>query len=446
MRTLLIQAYLGRKEPPVAPLGLASLAGNLHNCEIKIIDPNISDNPLHYTKSSLEDFNPDIVGFSLRNVDTTKFSDQFNYIRSFYDFFNSLKKYVPKTAIIVVGGSGFSLYPRQIMRLFPEIDFGFLFEAEDTFSSFVHNQEKFMEYPGIMFRSNGNLKITHEPVPVDIDKIDPPAWELIEIEKYLEFTDRASIGIEAKRGCAMKCSYCTYPQLGFDSLRLKSPQKVVNEIKRMKDEFRIDRVFFTDPVFNFPTEHALEICRRLIEEKVEIKWGAYQSDRYIDKEYLDTAVESGCSDFYFSPDSASADGLKILHKSTTVHSLNETLDLIADDKSAKASFNLFVVIPGTGWKNFLAGIRFLIKAKIKLGTRLTRFKFSYIRLEPGTEILKRASSDAQKYSVDSLFPGISNNLSDNFFLRSESFLLNIILKLHFRLGKYLGRKNIIRNK
>lgn len=446
MRTLLIQAYLGRKEPPVAPLGLASLAGNLHNSETKIVDPNISDNPLNYTKESIEDFKPDLYGFSIRNADTTKFSDQFNYIKGFDVFFNSLKKFIPESVIVIVGGAGFSLYPLQIMRIFPEIDFGFLYEAENSLSSFVQNPDGFKEYPGIIYRSNGDLKITHNPEPVDINNLNPPAWNLIEIEKYLEFTDRASIGIEAKRGCAMNCTYCTYPELGFNSLRLKSPQKVVDEIKRMKNERRIDKVFFTDPVFNFPSEHALEICQKLIEEKVDIKWSAYQSDRYIDKKYLESARESGCDDFYFSPDSASTKGLRILRKSTTVNTLNETLNLIVDDKTAKASFNMFAVIPGTGWKNFLAGGKFLLKAKIKLGRRLTRFKFSYIRLEPETEILQKTSFDFQKNSSDSLFPGMKNNLNDKFFYKSDSFIFNIILKLHFHLGKLMGRKNVLKIK
>ena len=42
MKVMLIQAYLGRKELPVFPLGLAMLAAVLPGHDVKIFDPNVS--------------------------------------------------------------------------------------------------------------------------------------------------------------------------------------------------------------------------------------------------------------------------------------------------------------------------------------------------------------------------------------------------------------------
>ncbi|MBC8205419.1 cobalamin-dependent protein [bacterium] len=432
----MIQSYLGRREPPAAPLGLAILASHIRDHQVKIHDPNISEFPIKSTLEEIEEFKPEIIGISLRNIDTTKYSDQFNYFHHFKNILKSIKSVSDKIEIIA-GGGGFSLFPSEIMNLCPEIDVGFFLEADLSFPAYLR-KGGISDVKGIYYRNKDGIFCTGEPERIEAEDMLFPRWDLVNLEKYIPFTGKASIGYESKRGCQMRCAYCTYPQLTGNKLRMKSPVKVVSEIKLLKERYGVNKVFFCDPVFNYPLEHAETICREITAAGLKIKWSAYHQDYFITEDYIKLAMEAGCDDFYFSPDSACDEGLRILGKTSTRKSLNRTLQIIKYNEKAKASFNFFAAVPGTGWKNLLSAISFLLKAKIKLGKRLTRYKLSYIRLEPNTKLLK----EIEEY-ID-LLPDENRGLSRLFYHKSTSNILNTLLLIHFHLGKWFGRRNIIK--
>ncbi len=64
-------------EPPVIPLGLEYLAHYLdrEGHEVEVIDLAFSADPEGEMKAGLSSFNPQVVGFSLRNVDTSLYQD-----------------------------------------------------------------------------------------------------------------------------------------------------------------------------------------------------------------------------------------------------------------------------------------------------------------------------------------------------------------------------------
>jgi radical SAM superfamily enzyme YgiQ (UPF0313 family) len=435
MRVLLIQSYLGRCEPPVAPLGLASLAANMPGHQVRIFDPNIARNPIPDTQGAIEDFQPEVIGLSLRNIDTTRHSNQFLYFAHFHPFVKTIKK-ACSSATIIIGGGAFSLFPEQILQSMPEIDFGLHLEAERTLPLFLDRGARIEDIPGLYFRADGVLRYTRRPDPVSLDELEPPAWDLLDMEAYRPFTSQASIGIEGKRGCSLKCAYCTYPTLSGSRIRLKSPSRVVQELLTLKEKF-------CDCVFNNPMEHARSVCREFLDKGVNIRWSAYHQDSNLTPEYIALVREAGCDEFYLSPDSATARGLKILNKATTVQSLHRSLDLLAEDGQVKAAYNFFTAVPGLGLLNLLAAVRFLIKARLRLGKRLNRYHFSYIRVEPGTPLAEVIANEKQGQELV-LLPRNEREMDRLFYRRSSSFLLNILLEIHYRMGKWFGKKNVLK--
>jgi anaerobic magnesium-protoporphyrin IX monomethyl ester cyclase len=438
MRILLIQSWLGRREPPVAPLGLATLAAQLPGHEVRIFDPNLSRNPGPDTATIIADFEPEVVGISLRNIDTTKYSDSFLYYEYFPDYVALIRKSRP-SAQIIVGGGGFSLFPRQIMEQVKEIDLGFFLEADNSLPQFLNGAD-LAQIPGVLFRSNGDLRSTGPPVKPDLDDLAPPAWSLLDMAAYRPYTDWSALGIETKRGCALSCSYCTYPALSGAEIRLKTPSRVVQEMTILKEGFGVDRIFFSDPVFNYPLDHAVAICREILDRGLKIRWSGYHQDRFVTADYIKLAREAGCDRFYFSPDATTMAGLKILGKSSTVVSLKQSLDFIVADGQARASYNFFAAVPGTGWKNLLAAMKFLLFARLKLGKRLNSYKLDYIRLEPDTPLAAKVGESVDSFD---LLPRNMKELERLFYRRSKSWLLNLLLSWHFRLGRRWGRKNVL---
>src|SRR3990172_3949992 len=71
MKVLLVQSYLGGSEPPIYPLGLSCISSLLYEHEVKVFDTNISENPFKDIQDIVIEFSPDIIGISLRNIDST---------------------------------------------------------------------------------------------------------------------------------------------------------------------------------------------------------------------------------------------------------------------------------------------------------------------------------------------------------------------------------------
>ena len=138
MKVMLIQAYLGRKELPVFPLGLAMLAAVLPGHDVKIFDPNVSDDPYNDLKTSLAQFQPEVVGISLRNIDNQQGIDFFYYFKTMEPTLKIIKETCPQCAI-AIGGAGYSMFADKIMRRLDKVDFGVYLEGEESFPELLDN-------------------------------------------------------------------------------------------------------------------------------------------------------------------------------------------------------------------------------------------------------------------------------------------------------------------
>ena len=82
MRILLIatnrqQRLMGRMNAQPAPIGLAYIAGHLdpNRHDVKLLDLMFSDDFLEETERTVREFQPDLVGISLRNLDNVSYVD-----------------------------------------------------------------------------------------------------------------------------------------------------------------------------------------------------------------------------------------------------------------------------------------------------------------------------------------------------------------------------------
>ncbi len=162
MKVLLIQGYCGPKDRvlPVFPLGLAYLSQALGEHECTVLDPNIEEHPFSAMKKAIEKTEPDVIGISLRNIDINSFS--------FLPYFGSMLKLVKKLspdAKVVVGGTGFSLFPEEIMQKWPEIDFGVFLEGEVSFPALLKNLDQPQQVRGIYFRRGEKVFFTGRSSP-----------------------------------------------------------------------------------------------------------------------------------------------------------------------------------------------------------------------------------------------------------------------------------------
>jgi anaerobic magnesium-protoporphyrin IX monomethyl ester cyclase len=400
MKLLLVQPYLGRPEPPVFPLGLACLAAHLPDHELQAVDLNITPSPAAALRQILADSRPEAVLLSLRNVDTTWYGDPFYYFSQFQEQVRQIRAWAPHSRIIV-GGSGFSIFAKEIMARTPEIDLGCLGEGEAILPELLGSPQHPESFPGILFRHGGGVAGGTQIGIAGLDDYLPPRYDLFPLPAYLD--NPLAIGVETKRGCPLTCSYCTYPGLNGRGVRLINPATVVAVLTELQERHRVQRVIFTDSIFNLPKAHAESLLRRIIAADLQIKWEAYFHESTFDAPFLDLCLEAGCQRFWFSPDGLTDGALKALQKMQSASEVRRVWRLLVERQTVAANFSLFWTYPGMRWRDFGANAAFYLWHRLH-GRRAVALTFNKIRIEPGTTVQLQAAAEGLIASDDPLLP------------------------------------------
>ena len=272
MKILLINPN-SYKSPPVPPIGLeyisASLEGRGHSAEI--IDLCFSDAFQEDIDRAVISFKPDIVGITVRNVDTVLYHTNEFFLDHIKDIINYIKR--SHGLKIIIGGTGVSANPKGILE-YLNADCAIVGPAEDTIHEVLKNLQG----------SDHRQKLYHgkykgTPCPRKPLKID-----------YKKYSDAGGlIGFETHKGCSSSCVYCLEAN---SRVSFKNIPDVLEEIKSFKD-IGYDRFHLCDPEFNENLEYASDFCTALKKTGLGIKWAAYMKPVNFNKNLFRSLKESG---------------------------------------------------------------------------------------------------------------------------------------------------------
>jgi anaerobic magnesium-protoporphyrin IX monomethyl ester cyclase len=411
MRLLLVQPYLGRPEPPLFPMGLACLAAHLHNHELLAVDLNTVPAPAAALHQALTEAAPEAVLLSLRNVDTTWYGDPFYYFPWFQEQILQIRALAPHTPIIV-GGSGFSIFAREIMARSPEIDLGLIGEGEAILQELLASLEHPEIFPSVLYRQGKTVVGGTQIAITSIHDYLPPKYDLFPLSPYQD--NPLGIGVETKRGCPLTCSYCTYPRLNGRHVRLIDPDAIVAILSELQQRHKVQQIVFTDSIFNVPKDHAKSILQRLISAGLNLTWEAYFHESQFDAPFLDLCLEAGCRRFWFSPDGFTSAGLAALQKMQSVADVRRVWRLMVNRKIVKANFSFFWDYPGMRWWDFASMAAFYLWHRLQRRTAVA-MTFNKIRIEPGTTVQSQAIAEGLISPGDPLLPHGPKDMGRTFY-------------------------------
>ncbi len=443
MKILLSQSPLGPKESVVFPQGICCVATSVKaKHDLKVFDPNIEVGYQNKLRELIASFQPDVIGVSLRNIDTTRINDPKFYYLVFLDFLVELKTIAPDVTIIA-GGAGFSIFPERLMELCKEIDFGVHLEAEESFPELLENLNDPAGVKGVFIRDNEGVIYTGDRNHVDVAALPIVDRSFIDINKYrLKPFD---IGIETKRGCMLNCAYCCYPHLNGKGVRLRTPGQVVDEIEELIEKYTLKNFTFIDSVFDVPKNHCVAIVNEIISRKIKIDWSAWFSGREFDEDLFFLFVKAGCKDFSFSPDAYTTKALKGLNKYIRHKDIIRIYNIFkkhAVETDTKVSFNFFINSPEIGLVDFFRTLFFCVKAKIVLGDRLSGIGTDYIRIMPFTLLYNTALKKKRITPETNLLPDTIDDYKGIFYHEPGSMVVDGIFmsfqKIKSVIKKILG--------
>jgi len=313
VKILLISVNREKMPFPVFPLGLAYIAMALREegHQIEVMDLCFSQEVSVDLNQTLHQFQPDLIGISLRNLDNLTYPASVSYLQEVEEIVGICRQ--SPSLRLVIGGSGYSLAPQELLQ-FLNVDFGIVGEGEEVFLQLVRSLER-----GGAISPSPHLLVKEKPFPHLIEgarvfPIRSPDRSLFKTHRYLE--EGGMGNIQTKRGCPFSCIYCTYPLLEGKGIRLRKIEEVVVEIHRLVEE-GIDYVYFVDDIFNYPPSFTEALCREIIRRKIDVKWSAFVHPGFLTENLLNMMKEAGCMGIEFGTDSGSSRMLENYKKSFT---------------------------------------------------------------------------------------------------------------------------------
>jgi radical SAM superfamily enzyme YgiQ (UPF0313 family) len=225
-----------------------------------------------------------------------------------------------------------------------QADCGVVGEGEQVFLEVLTRLEKGQPLDGIesvvLPRKNAAPAVSAPAKAIDrLGELSLPAHDLCRYSYYQRHG--GFVGVQTKRGCPFKCSYCIYPKLEGRRYRLRPPEAVVQEIASAAVNSKARHFFFVDSVFNDPRAHALAVCRELARRKLPVRWSAFCNPVGFDAELARAMAEAGCEGVEFGLDVASEKMLAALAKPFGQAEIRIALQAAHDAGLPFAHFMLF---------------------------------------------------------------------------------------------------------
>lgn len=160
----------------------------------------------------------------------------------------------------------------------------------------------------------------------DLDSLPPIDFRLLKFNKYRVFSAHVPTWRKLRwgflltsRGCAYKCIYCspTLRQSYGANMRANSPEMVVRMMERLISDYKVNAIAFQDDNFSFDKKRTIEICRIIIERRLDIYWVIQARADCLDKETLEWLKRAGCCCIAVGVEAGSERVLKLLKKGQT---------------------------------------------------------------------------------------------------------------------------------
>ncbi len=148
---------------------------------------------------------------------------------------------------------------------------------------------------GIAWRKGEEILLNFpRPFVADLDDMPIPMHELLPLQSYrMPLIKGAFTFIVTSRGCPAGCTYCIKHVSYQYSARIRSPKLIMEEMWRLK-KLGINNIHMYADLFTVNREQVIELCKLMIEEKIDLHWTSNSRVDYVDEEMLTLMGKAGC--------------------------------------------------------------------------------------------------------------------------------------------------------
>jgi radical SAM superfamily enzyme YgiQ (UPF0313 family) len=173
-------------------------------------------------------------------------------------------------------------------------------EAEHTVAEALaelRDTGKIEKTPGLLIPREGQIADTGDRTLPDLATFPFPAFDLFDIERYMalqhEHSGTRYVFLYTTRGCPFQCTYCAAGTKAYTIVRKKTVDQVLGEMR-----YFIGRgyrhFYFYDDEFAIDMKRAKALCRRIIDERLDIRFACYNTTNLVDEELIELMSRAGC--------------------------------------------------------------------------------------------------------------------------------------------------------
>lgn len=274
--------------------GVMSLAAALrragHECRVFIGDREL--------ERSLAGDRPDIAAFTCSSAHARWTRDAARRVKS------------ATGAPVIVGGIHPTFSPRSMLDE-GAIDAVCVGEGERAFELLAERTGNGRDYEGIpnlvYRRGDDVVEAPLAPLLTDLDALPDPDRDVY-YETHPTLARNPIKPFFIGRGCPYSCTFCFNGRFrklyraGSDYIRMRSPDRVLDEIERVRSRWGLSRIFFFDDIFTVDRAFTLDFLERY-RRAGGPPFRCYVSVRHQDAELLAALRDAGCFHVEFGVES-----------------------------------------------------------------------------------------------------------------------------------------------
>lgn len=383
MKVLLISTNRNCLPMAVMPMGacLVAEAAEQAGHRVHLLDLTFAEQAHFLIDSAIANFQPDVIAFSVRNIDNNGMKQPEYYLNDLQDMV-ALSRTLAQVPI-VLGGAALGVMPEAILRLTGAscavvgdgtVAFPVLLER-------LARGETYADVPGVALVEHGHFRCTPlNPSAFSATCHVPDYRRWLNVSAYK--SRLATAPLQTKTGCEFRCVYCTYPGIEGHTCNLKDPGSVADAVLRLaKAGFR--EIEIVDSVFNAPLEHALSVCAALARVRSKARIQCLElNPRYVTDELMNAMTQAGFTGIGITLESAADKVLEGLNKGFSSYEVHRAADVVSRHRIACAWIFLF---GGSGeTRETVRETLHFAKTRIRAGD--IAFFNTGIRIYPGTQL------------------------------------------------------------
>ena len=338
----------------VAPsLGIAYMAAVLeeNSFDVSVIDASAMDMTWETLEEEIEENSPEIVAITALTPT----------IEQALKTAQLVKKVCPDT-LVVMGGYHPTFNHQELLEN-DFVDIVTIGEGEYTMlelAKTIRDDGDLAEVKGIAF---DDLVTPPRPLITDLDSLPFPALHLLPMDHYRLLNMKTNVAtMITSRGCPMQCSFCASAALHGPKMRLRSPEKIVDEMEYLIKEYGVETIAFMDDTFTLYSKRVKQICAEIKKRNLDVFWGCTARVDTLSEEVLKEMREAGCITIFMGVESADQQVLDQVDKKTTVDKIKHAFEVSRKEK-IRTIASVVLGMPGDTKESMGRTIKFVQELK-----------------------------------------------------------------------------------